>query len=117
MDFNFSEGQLLLRDVVRDFLENECPLKVVREINGGNKGHSERLWQEMSRLGWTGLVFPEQYGGFWYLVLFEFSEGVRCFGHMFGNTGFFNAVEDHLVGNLLECLHRPDGVVPQGRLP
>jgi alkylation response protein AidB-like acyl-CoA dehydrogenase len=63
MDFSLSEEQEMLRKTARDFLVNECPKALVREMEEDEKGYSPELWKKMAELGWMGLVFPEQYGG------------------------------------------------------
>ena len=59
-----SEQQKQLVDTARLFLENECKLSAVRELEETETGFSLDLWQRMAELGWLGLTFPEQYGGY-----------------------------------------------------
>jgi len=63
MDFALSEEQEMLRKMARDFLENECPKSLVREMEEDEKGYSPELWKKMADLGWMGLVLPAEYGG------------------------------------------------------
>jgi alkylation response protein AidB-like acyl-CoA dehydrogenase len=63
MDMELTEEQELLRNSARHFLEKECPLGFVREVEAGRLGFSPELWQRMAELGWLGLPFPETYGG------------------------------------------------------
>ena len=63
MDFGFSEEQDMLRESARQFLETECPISYVREMMEDPTGYSEEQWKKMADLGWTGLIFPETYGG------------------------------------------------------
>ncbi len=63
MDFSLNEEQEMLRKMSRDFLTNECPKTLIREMEEDDKGYSPDLWKKMAELGWMGLVFPEQYGG------------------------------------------------------
>ena len=63
MDFGLSEEQEMLKTMARDFLEKECPVSLVREMEEDEKGYSPDLWQKMAELGWLGLPFPEEYGG------------------------------------------------------
>ena len=63
MDFGFSEEQDQLRQEVRRFLDERCPLSEVRRIMETPSGCSEELWREMAELGWLGLTIPEAYGG------------------------------------------------------
>lgn len=63
MNLDFSEEQLILKKAARDFLEVECPARLVREIMDGEEVYSPRLWEKVAGLGWLGLIFPEEYGG------------------------------------------------------
>jgi alkylation response protein AidB-like acyl-CoA dehydrogenase len=63
MDFALSEEQEMLKKMARDFLENECPKSLVREMEDDEKGYSPELWKKMADLGWMGLVLPEEHGG------------------------------------------------------
>ena len=61
--FTFTEEQEILRKSARDFLQKECPTKLVRKVEDDDKGYDSGLWRKMAQLGWMGLVFPEEYGG------------------------------------------------------
>ena len=63
MDFELGEEQVMLKTSARDFLEKECPKKLVRDMIEDEQGYSPELWRKMAGLGWQGLVFPEEYGG------------------------------------------------------
>jgi alkylation response protein AidB-like acyl-CoA dehydrogenase len=63
MDFGLSEEQEMLRTSARDFLQKECPKKLVRQLDESDEGYSPELWRKMAELGWMGLPFPEKYGG------------------------------------------------------
>jgi acyl-CoA dehydrogenase len=63
MDFSLTEEQEMLRILARDFLAKECPKAKVRELDKDEKGYDPQLWRSMAELGWTGLTFPEEYGG------------------------------------------------------
>lgn len=63
MDFGLSDEQEMLKKSARDFLQKECPKKLVRQLDESDTGHSPELWQKMSDLGWMGLPFPSKYGG------------------------------------------------------
>ena len=63
MDFELGEEQVMLKTSARDFLEKECPKKLVRDMMEDEKGYSPELWKKMAELGWMALVFPEEYGG------------------------------------------------------
>lgn len=63
MDLGFSEEQEMLRTTTRDFLTNECPAELVKEMVEDEKGYTPELWRKMAELGWMGLTFPEEYDG------------------------------------------------------
>ncbi len=63
MNFGFTEEQDLLRDEVRKFLEERCPMEEVRRISQTPEGYSPELWKQLGELGWLGLTIPEEYGG------------------------------------------------------
>ncbi|MDA0257000.1 MAG: acyl-CoA/acyl-ACP dehydrogenase [Chloroflexi bacterium] len=63
MDLGLSEQQELLKNAAREFLENECPESLVREMEEDDKGYSPALWSKMAEQGWQGLLIPEEYGG------------------------------------------------------
>jgi len=63
MDLNFNEEQEMLRKVARDFLAEEFPKKLVREMEDDTTGLRPDVWKKMAELGWMGLVIPEEYGG------------------------------------------------------
>jgi alkylation response protein AidB-like acyl-CoA dehydrogenase len=63
VDLGLSEQQELLKDAARDFLENECPETLVREMEEDEQGYSPELWGKMADQGWQGLLIPEEYGG------------------------------------------------------
>ncbi len=63
MNFELDEEQVMLKTSARDFLDKECPKKLVRAMMEDEKGYSPELWKKIADLGWLGLVFPEEYGG------------------------------------------------------
>jgi alkylation response protein AidB-like acyl-CoA dehydrogenase len=63
MDLGFSEEQEMLRTTARDFLTNECPAELVKQLAEDEKGYSPEMWKKMAELGWMGLTFPEEYDG------------------------------------------------------
>lgn len=63
MDYGLNEQQQMLKTAASDFLEKECPTTLVRELEEDEKGYSPELWRKMAKLGWLGLVFPEEYDG------------------------------------------------------
>jgi alkylation response protein AidB-like acyl-CoA dehydrogenase len=63
MNFGFTEEQELLRDQVRRFMQDACPMSEVRALMKSATGASPSLWRQAAELGWLGLVIPERFGG------------------------------------------------------
>jgi alkylation response protein AidB-like acyl-CoA dehydrogenase len=63
MDISLSEEQELLQGSARDFLQQECPIRLVRAMEEDERGYDPNLWKQMADLGWLGLVLPEEYNG------------------------------------------------------
>ncbi len=63
MNFGFTEEQELLRDQVRRFMQEACPMSEVRKLMKSDTGTSPSLWRQAATLGWLGLIVPEQFGG------------------------------------------------------
>ncbi len=63
LNFELDEEQVMLKTSARDFLQQECPKKLVRAMMEDEKGYSPELWKKIADLGWLGLLFPEKYGG------------------------------------------------------
>jgi acyl-CoA dehydrogenase len=63
MNLDFSEEQIMLRNMARGFLAGKFPKKVVKELEDGETGYSADIWKEMVELGWMGLALPEKCGG------------------------------------------------------
>jgi alkylation response protein AidB-like acyl-CoA dehydrogenase len=69
MDISLSEEQELLQQSARAFLQQECPIRLVRAMEEDDRGYDPSLWKQMADLGWLGLVFPEAYGGSGFTML------------------------------------------------
>jgi alkylation response protein AidB-like acyl-CoA dehydrogenase len=64
MDMELNEEQRHLSETARRFMENECPARVVRELETSDLGFSPDLWRKIAELGWLGLPYPEEYDGY-----------------------------------------------------
>ena len=61
-----NEEQQSLKDIASEFLQSNAPVTHFREIRDTQNelGYDESLWKEMVNLGWSGILIPEEYGGF-----------------------------------------------------
>lgn len=63
MDLNFSEEQVLYRDMVRGVCEEHSTTRVVRDMENDPIGIPSGLWEKMKETGLLGMMLPEEYGG------------------------------------------------------
>ena len=90
MDLDFTSEQTMLRDSAAKFFINECDYEKVKHIEESEEGYSPELWQKVAELGWTGMYFPEEYGGyggtFMDLVIIQEEIGKAVFPSPFFST-------------------------------
>ncbi len=60
-----SEEQTMLRDMAREWTQNESPLRAFRQMRdaGHATGYAPTTFKAMAEMGWTGIIIPEAYGG------------------------------------------------------
>jgi len=63
MNFGLSESQRILKENARKFFVNECPMTEVRRIMETGDAFNAGLYRKMADQGFTGIIFPERYGG------------------------------------------------------
>lgn len=63
MEFSLDDEQITLKNVVRRYLQSKCTTDIVKEMIEDEKGYSPLLWMEIAKLGWTGILIEEKYGG------------------------------------------------------
>src|SRR5437660_8128701 len=63
MDFDFTQEQVMLRDLTREFLARESAPRVVRSVVEDPRGFSDATWQQMADMGLQGLAIDTGYGG------------------------------------------------------
>ena len=64
MNFDFSEEQIMLRDSVARFIQDDYDFDTRRQIAASDAGMDGGKWQTFAELGWLSSPFDEQYGGF-----------------------------------------------------
>ena len=65
MKLILNEEQQLLKDTARDFAKERTPVNHFRSLRD-NKSETlwdKDIWQEMVKLGWSGILIPEEFGG------------------------------------------------------
>jgi alkylation response protein AidB-like acyl-CoA dehydrogenase len=63
MDFDFTQEQVMLRDLTREFLSRESTSRAVRTLMDDERGFSDATWQQMADMGLQGLAIDAGYGG------------------------------------------------------
>ena len=64
MNFDLSEEQQLVSDSIERFVKDNYDLESRVAIVNQKPGFSQEHWKTMSELGWLGLPFGEDDGGF-----------------------------------------------------
>ena len=64
MNFDLSADQKMLVDTAASFAKKSSPVTRMRRMRQDLLGFEPAVWRQMAELGWTGLVFPEEVGGF-----------------------------------------------------
>jgi alkylation response protein AidB-like acyl-CoA dehydrogenase len=63
MQFGLSESQEFQKDSARKFFTGECPNAEVRRLMETDTAYDATLWSKLTHQGYTGIIFPEEYGG------------------------------------------------------
>jgi alkylation response protein AidB-like acyl-CoA dehydrogenase len=63
MDFDFTQEQVMLRNLTREFLSRESTPRAVRTLMEDERGFSDTTWQQMAEMGLMGLAIDAGYGG------------------------------------------------------
>jgi alkylation response protein AidB-like acyl-CoA dehydrogenase len=63
VDFTFSPEQEALRETVRSFLNRSQDAGYTRRMIDDDRGFTDEWWSEITEMGWTGTLVPEELGG------------------------------------------------------
>src|SRR5258706_13135678 len=63
MQFGLTESQEFLKNSARKFFAGECPSMEMRRLMQTDTAYDATLWSKLTAQGYTGIVFPEAYGG------------------------------------------------------
>jgi alkylation response protein AidB-like acyl-CoA dehydrogenase len=64
MDFELSADQQLLVETAASFVRKESPITRARKLREDALGFSRETWKRMGDMGWLGIPFSEEDGGF-----------------------------------------------------
>jgi alkylation response protein AidB-like acyl-CoA dehydrogenase len=63
MDFDFTQEQVMLRNLTREFLSRESTPRAVRTAMEDARGFSDATWRQMAEMGLPGVAIDAGYGG------------------------------------------------------
>jgi len=64
MDFELSDDQKMLVDTAASFAKKESPVTRLRRLREDELGYEKKVWRQLGELGWLGILFPDELGGF-----------------------------------------------------
>ena len=64
MNFELSEEQKMIQQSLERFVQENYDLSNRKKISSEDPGYSKEYWSSMAELGWLGLAFSEEDGGF-----------------------------------------------------
>ena len=64
MNFDFSEEQVMLRDSVARFIQDDYDFDTRRRVAASEEGMSRENWKTFAELGWLSIPFAEEHGGY-----------------------------------------------------
>ena len=64
MNFDLTEEQQMIVDQATKFVQNDSPVERFRKLRDTDRGWDTEMWSRMGELGWLGIAFPEEQGGF-----------------------------------------------------
>ena len=63
MEFNSTVEQKMIKESARKFFGKELTKAKIQELQEKKIEIEENFWQKIAKLGWLGLVFPQEYEG------------------------------------------------------
>ncbi len=63
MDMKLTDEQVQLQDGARRFMDEQCTMEFVRQMEASELGFSRDMWKRMAELGWLGIDLPADWGG------------------------------------------------------
>jgi acyl-CoA dehydrogenase len=104
LSFDFTDEQRMLREMVHDFVERECPKDVALKLDEAEEFPWE-LWKAMAAAGLHGIAVDEAYGGQGgdivdqMIICEELSRSLAGLTFAWGNTSFSGAKSVGLYGS------------------
>lgn len=64
MNFDLTDDQKMLVETAAGFAKKQSPVTRARKLRGDPVGWEPAVWRQMGELGWLGVMFPDDVGGF-----------------------------------------------------
>ncbi|MBV1872103.1 MAG: acyl-CoA dehydrogenase family protein [Gammaproteobacteria bacterium] len=64
MDFSYSDEQKLIKEQIEKFVQNDYSFETRNKILATDEGFDRAVWKQFAELGWLGVSFSEEDGGF-----------------------------------------------------
>jgi alkylation response protein AidB-like acyl-CoA dehydrogenase len=64
MNFDLTEEQQMIVESVAKFVATDSPVSRFRELRDTDRGWDPAIWEMMGEMGWLGVAYPEDQGGF-----------------------------------------------------
>ena len=64
MNFDLTDDQKMLVETAASFVKKQSPVSRMRKLRDDELGYDKAVWRQMGELGWLGILFPEDLGGF-----------------------------------------------------
>ncbi len=91
----------LLRDVAADFVSEKAGTAFTREMAASRPGVDDHLWQQMTEMGWQGILVPENYDGMGW-TLAEMSIVLQELGRSAYQGPFFTTAVSSVL-TIIQC--------------
>ena len=116
MNFDFSEEQVMLRDSVARYVQDDYDWDTRRAIAATDQAMKAENWQTFAELGWLSVPFDEAHGGFGggpvdvMVMMEEFGKGlvlepyfatVILFGGLI-QKGSNQALKDNIIPGIID---------------
>jgi alkylation response protein AidB-like acyl-CoA dehydrogenase len=63
MDIKLTDEQVQLQNGAQRFMDRECTMEFVRQMEASELGFSRAMWKQMAEMGWLGIDRPSDGGG------------------------------------------------------
>jgi alkylation response protein AidB-like acyl-CoA dehydrogenase len=63
MNFELTDDQRAIKLTARELLASRYRPETMRALAADERGFTDEQWEELSELGWPGVIVPEEYGG------------------------------------------------------